>query len=99
MRHSDPLLPSVYLVHPLDKKIPSFPIFIEVRHVRHQPEQHFPRCKMVDPLRRGDMLGSITPKELIESKPTIPTAKTTLQDYSSYKYSPSVRSYLADGQT
>jgi len=45
------------------------------------------------------MLGSVTPKELVKSKPTIPTTKMTLDDFSFCEYSPSIGSYLADGKT
>ena len=40
------------------------------------------------------MLGSVALEELVESKLTVPTAKTTSDDFSSYEYSPSIESYL-----
>ena len=81
MRHSDPFLSSTCPVRPLDKKVPILPISIGVRHVRNKPERHLPHRKMVNPLGRGDMLGSMAPKELVKSKLTIPTTKMTPQDF------------------
>ena len=42
-----------------------------VEHVRHQPMCLLPRYKMIYPLRRGDMLGFVAPKELVQCKLTI----------------------------
>ena len=52
---------------------------------------------MVDPLRRGDVLGFVTIEELVEGKPMVPTIELTPYYFSSNEYSPSIRSYLADG--
>jgi len=54
---------------------------------------------MVNPLRRGDVLGFVAIEELVESKSAVPTTKLTLDYFSSNKYSPSNGSDLADGQT
>ena len=45
------------------------------------------------------MLGFVTIEELVKSKPAVPTTKLTLDYFSSNKYSPSIGSDLADGQT
>jgi len=43
------------------------------------------------------VVGFIAIKELVESKLMVTTVETTPKYFSYYKYSPSVKSYLADG--
>ena len=43
------------------------------------------------------MLGSIAPKELIQSKLSVLATKMTLEDFSFNEYPPSIGNDLADG--
>ena len=48
-------------------------------------------------MRRGDMLGSVVPKELVQCKLIVPSTKTTPKDFSPYDYPPSILGDLANG--
>ena len=90
MGHYIPLLSMAYPICPLNKKISTIPIPIGVKHVWHQPKCLLPRRKVIYPMGWDNMLGSIAPKELVKSKLTVPTTKTTPKDFSSNEYPPSV---------
>ena len=99
MGYRHPLFPIAYPVHPLSKKVFVLLISIEVGHVKHQPKCLLPCCKMIYPLRQRDMLGSVTPKELVQCKLTVPPIKRTPKDFSPYEYPPSIWGDLVDRQT
>ena len=99
MGHCNLFFWMAYPIRPLNKKVSTFPVPIKVWYVRHKSQALLLGSKMIYPLGRDDVLGSVAVEELVQRKLTVPIAQTTPKDLSTYKDPPGVRSDLADRQS
>ena len=90
MGHCNPFFQMTYPVRPLNKKVSTFPAPIRVWHVRHKSQVLLPNSKMIYPLGRDDVLGSVAIEELVQQKLTVPTTQITPKDLNTYKDPPSI---------